>query len=273
MNPDHEYLAAGYVLGGLDAQEHDEAERLCATDPQFQAEVAAVEETMALLAESDEPAEPSAETEAAILAIPRHSPPASAGVPGGAAASAEQQGSAPEEPQDSAEPSPEAIPQPSSVQRRRSTMYLALAASALMVLAAVLGGVAVSEYQQRTDLQEQLRAAEEQNALEDALLDAPDLVSTRVESDSGGAATVSYSVQEQMIRVTPEDMDAPEEDQDLQMWIIDDDGTHSAGIMSAARASMVTDSSFGDGASLGVTLEPAGGSEEPTSEPIMVAEL
>lgn len=273
MNPDHEYLAAGYVLGGLDPQEHDDAESLYASDPQFRAEVAAVEETMALLAESDEPAEPSAETEAAILAIPQHTSPAATGAPGLPDAPAEQQYSAPDEPEDSPEASPGALSHPSNVQRRRSTMYLALAASGLMVLAAVLGGVAVNEYQQRTDLQEQLRAAEEQNALEDALLDAPDLVSTRVESEGGGAATVSYSMQEQMIRVTPEDMDAPEEDQDLQMWIIDDDGAHSAGIMSAARASMVTDSAFGDGASLGVTLEPAGGSEEPTSEPLMVAEL
>src|SRR5690625_279209 len=67
---DRDYLAAGYALGGLSDDDRAVAAGLLETDPSFRREVAAYEDSLAGLAETDAPLEPSAEAEAAILAIP-----------------------------------------------------------------------------------------------------------------------------------------------------------------------------------------------------------
>ena len=70
MSTDRDYLAAGLALGGLSDAELAEAEALADSDADFRAEVASYDDTMSLVAESDEPIEVSAETGAAILNIP-----------------------------------------------------------------------------------------------------------------------------------------------------------------------------------------------------------
>ena len=51
MNTDRDYLAAGLALGGLSDAELAEAQALVDTDTDFRSEVAAYENTMALMAE------------------------------------------------------------------------------------------------------------------------------------------------------------------------------------------------------------------------------
>ncbi|MGO2863423.1 MAG: hypothetical protein ACTIC1_19855, partial [Brevibacterium sp.] len=70
MSTDRDYLAAGLALGGLSDAELAEAQALADSDADFRAEVASYDDTMSLVAESDEPVEVSAETRAAILGIP-----------------------------------------------------------------------------------------------------------------------------------------------------------------------------------------------------------
>lgn len=255
MNADREYLAAGFVLGGLSEDELSEARELEASDAEFRAELSSFRETLGLLAETDEPESPSAQTEAAILAIPQRHP--SDEVPH--TVSADQ----------------EVVDGRRSAQRRSrlSTVALALAASTLLVLAAILGGAAVVQYNERSEIEEYVATLENEHDEAQRLLTADDLAATRSESALGGSVTVSYSASEQLLYVTPQDMPAPEAGEALQMWVIDGEGAHDAGMMSLGSGQLVTGMDLTQDAAFGVTVEPEGGSVEPTSDPILVAEL
>lgn len=257
MHTDREHLAAGYVIGGLSSDEAAEAERLLHEDAEFAREVADFEETMALVAADDEPVAPSDETARAILAIPRQNVLASSGESG-------------------RDPVSEVGPVTGSRRRARGNrpaLYFALAASLLLLLCAVLGGAVLRIQAENEQLRETVAGLDIEQQEAQRLLGAPDLAAQHVEVGDGSSVTVSYSVAEQLILVTPHDMSDPEEGQDLQMWIIDQDGAHDAGLMTAEGPAVVTGPSFSADAAFGITVEPEGGSEEPTSEPLVVTEL
>lgn len=263
MNAEREYLAAGYVLGGLTREEEELARSLEISDPEFQAELESYRETMALVGESDEPVVPSAETESAILGIPDRHPRSRA---------ADSTAADSEDPR----PAPEAAaPERAARERRRrlSTAVFALAASTLLILAAVLGGLLLTQFQDQRDMEESLTAAELERERTERLLGAADLTSAHVDSAEGGSITVTYSAAEQMIHVMPHDVPAPAPDQTMQMWLIDDEGAESVGLMSGEEAELLEGMEFGEGVAFGVTIEPEGGSPEPTDDPIAVAEL
>lgn len=248
-----EYLAAGFALGGLSPEEHAAAQQLADTDPSFRREVESFTETLALVAQSDEPVTPSAETEAAILNLPQRVGPQNA-------------------PQ-AAHPSDSAIRSTTGPRASRSSRLFALAASVLFFVALVLGGALAVQMQNQSELRHTIEAAEQEQALMEQLLSAPDLTAEHVIAEGNASVTVTYSVQAQLIHVTPHEMESPDEGADLQMWIIDEDGAHDAGLMSAEGVSIIADRSFGEGAAFGITVEPEGGSPAPTSDPIVVAAL
>lgn len=273
MDADREYLAAGYVLGGLSSEEESLARSLEASDPHFQEELELMRETMALVGESDEPVTPSSETEAAILSIPnRHPRPADTRSGDTTPDAAE-----PQEAPSSSESLPLKTEEAQKAPRRRggrsSTIFFALAASVLLVLATVLGGLLFTQAQDQQDMEESLTAAESERQETERLLGAPDLSSAHAESAEGGSLTVTYSVAEEMIHVVPHDVPAPEPDQTMQMWLIDDQGAQSIGLMGGETSELLADVEFDEGVSFGVTVEPEGGSPEPSDEPIIVAQL
>lgn len=255
MNADREYLAAGFVLGGLSQDELEQARELEASDAVFRAEVSSFRETMGLLAETDDAQSPSAQTEAAILSIPqRHAADGEAHAEG-----------------EDLDPVPQR--EPAQRRSRLTTVGLALAASTLLVLAAILGGAAVVQYNERSEIEEYVTTLEGEREVSQRLLSADDLAATQAESELGGSVTVSYSLAEQVMYVTPHDIPAPEADEALQMWVIDDQGAHDAGLMTPDSAQLVTDMDLEQDAAFGVTVEPEGGSAEPTTDPFVVAEL
>ena len=66
----------------------------------------------------------------------------------------------------------------------------------------------------------------------------------------------------------------PGDDRVYQLWYIDADGATSAGTFAPASgdAYVVLDGAFEPGLVVGITVEPEGGSEAPTTEPIVVFE-
>lgn len=184
--------------------------------------------------------------------------PASAGTPASA-------GAAPATPRDD---------QPVDLaERRRRRAWLPWAAAAAAVALVIAGfGVNAWQTQQRQyALQERLDRTEK--TLEDTtrLMTAPDLKTSTAELPDGGSVTVVSSETEQVIRVSARDVEAPS-GSDLQMWVIDADGPESAGLMSGAGA-QIDDRTFAAGSQFGITVEPAGGSPQPTSDPIVAVEL
>jgi len=259
MNADREYLAAGCALGTLAETEMLEARDLEAADPTFAQDVQSFRETMGLLADSDDGIAPSADVEAAILAIPKqHAQVAPA--------------ESVSQPEPVSETGPFAETQPAPRKRPMTTLF-ALAASTLLVLSAVLAGALVNQQQDSAEIEDSLTAAEAERERAQRLLSASDLSFTEAEASVGGSLSLAYSVSERMMQLTPHDMPELPEDQTMQLWLIDDSGAQSAGLMTGAQTELLTDVAVAEDMTFGITVEPAGGSDEPTSEPVLLADL
>lgn len=268
MHADHEYLAAGYVLGGLTPEEDKLASSLYSSHPEFRAEVASFEATMASVAETDEPARPSAELEAAILSIPQRYP-AQADPEAPARDSGESGTTAVEIKSADTKPEPAGTPR----RGRISATMFALVASVLAVMVIAMGTLLFSEMRETRQMEDSLAATEEQRQQLEQLLSSPDLAAEHAESSLGGSVTVTFSQNSQMIHVVPHDLPSLTDDESMQMWLIGEEGPHSIGLMSTEGPQMLSGIELGEGVVFGVTVEPAGGSPQPTSDPIIAAEL
>lgn len=146
---------------------------------------------------------------------------------------------------------------------RRRGWSLALAACLVLILG--LGGV-VAEQQRRLD---EMRDAEHEIA---AVLTAPDAVRIQTEPAEGMSVTVVASDSMDRVVFSARGMERMD-DGDYQLWLTEDDGTmHSVGVLSVAPDGMVgpvLTESMADAAEVAVTIEPTGGSERPTADPML----
>lgn len=271
MNADREYLAAGLALGTLADAEMLEALDLEAADPDFAEAVASFHETLGLLAETDDAIAPSDETSAAILNIPRQHQQATADQATATAEAAHD--AAGETARASTTDSTTTDSTPPARRRRASTTLFALAASTLLLISAVLAGALINQQQGTSQIEESLTVAEAERERAERLLSASDLAFIEAEATVGGQLSLAYSVSEQMLHLTPRDMPELDEDQTMQLWLIDEEGPRSAGLMTGASTELLTDLPMTQDMTFGVTVEPAGGSEEPTSDPVVLADL
>ncbi|KFF58571.1 hypothetical protein JF66_17590 [Cryobacterium sp. MLB-32] len=88
----------------------------------------------------------------------------------------------------------------------------------------------------------------------------------------GHPATLVWSNSLGLSAVLLEDLPALTADQDYQLWYINSSGAAPAGTFDSTgsgTAWRVLDGSMHSGDTVGVTVEPTGGSEQPTSEPIV----
>ncbi|GAA0613140.1 anti-sigma factor [Streptomyces crystallinus] len=142
----------------------------------------------------------------------------------------------------------------------------ALAAS---VAAAVLGGTVVWQYERAQDARHE--AAQAQQHVEDlaGLLAAPDAKS-RSAKVAGGASTLVVSASQDRAAFVSYHMAAPPRGKVYQLWFADGGTMRSGGLMDPDRNSQaVLMQGAVDGASgVGITVEPAGGSAQPTSAPL-----
>ncbi|MBO0596916.1 anti-sigma factor [Nesterenkonia sp. E16_7] len=286
MNADREYLAAGLALGTLADAEMLEALDLEAADPDFAEAVASFHETLGLLSETDDAIAPSAETSAAILNIPRQhqqavadqaahpADPTADDADETAHASIPHADTAHVATPDSTTPDSTTPVSTAPARRRRpSTALFALAASTLLLISAVLAGALINQQQDTSQIEESLTVAEAERERAERLLSASDLAFIEAEATVGGQLSLAYSVSEQMLHLTPRDMPELDEDQTMQLWLIDEEGPRSAGLMTGASTELLTDLPMTQDMTFGVTVEPAGGSEEPTSDPVVLADL
>jgi hypothetical protein len=147
--------------------------------------------------------------------------------------------------------------------RGRAVTWL-LAAAAAAVLA--IGGLVWSPWNNEAP---RLTAVER-------VLQAPD--AQRVERQVGSAtATIVRSKSLGQAVIVADHMGAAPAGKDYQLWFEDNAGAmHSAGLMphsSAERVSVVLQGDATAATGVGITLEPAGGSPEPTSAPLVLFPL
>ncbi len=139
-----------------------------------------------------------------------------------------------------------------SARSRRSRPLLAAVAAAAVLL--VGGIVVVSQDEAGTD-----EVA--------SVMEAPDAITQVLEGDLGGTLLVTYSESEGAVVVEGQGVPTVGDTETYQLWLVDDDGATSAGLFRPAENGSVSERFNGvdpTGFVLGVTQEPAGGSDSPT---------
>ncbi|UPZ26894.1 anti-sigma factor [Streptomyces sp. LRE541] len=149
------------------------------------------------------------------------------------------------------------------------------ALAACLAAAAALGGTAVWQHERAEDALEQARRADRGADDIAAVLTAPDARSRTAKLAGGATGTVVVSDSRDRAVFMASGMAEPPRGKVYQLWF-DDDGTmRSAGLMDPARTSqaVLMRGAVGGASGMGVTVEPKGGSEEPTSTPLALLNL
>ena len=105
-----------------------------------------------------------------------------------------------------------------------------------------------------------------------AIAEAPDAQSQTHEVEGGGEITLVTSAEQGRSGVVVAGLPELDAGQTYELWYIDDSGAASAGTfdVSGDETWRVLEGSFTPGVAVGVTVEPEGGSPQPTTEPIVV---
>jgi len=155
-------------------------------------------------------------------------------------------------------------------QRSRWLPRLALAVAGVGVAAAAALGVILVSVQHRLD------AAQAENHAIAGVLAAPDARVLTQSASAGGTATVIVSRAERELIVTTAGLRPLPATKVYEAWLINPRRTRPAGLLPAPRGGrtqplLATGLSPGD--ELGLTVEPAGGTAQPTTTPIVVIPL
>jgi anti-sigma-K factor RskA len=248
-----EDLKDAYVLGALPEEERLSFEDYLAAHPERQAEIDELGAVAGLLAFSPQEQEPSPELRSRVMEVV------------------------------------EAEAEPRRVRGRStfakvgdylSVRSLALGAAALLVIGLLSWNVLlqsqvevlqgrVQDAQGRVqDLQAQVENARDQRQ------QSPTVELEGSWADQGANAKV-VSIQENQVILVARNMPSVPEDQTCQIWVINDDVPKPSGLFQPDRnitAAPITNS-ITNADVIAVTVEPAGGSKKPTSDPVLLANL
>ena len=142
---------------------------------------------------------------------------------------------------------------------RMASRTLLAVAAALVVVAGSLGVVAVEQHREASRV-------EQMAAQMSAVLAAPDAR----ELDGGGVARVIVSSSQGKAVFVGRQLPKTDAHHVLQLWVIDGQA-RSVGVIHGSQALLAT--GIQPGAKLGVTVEPQGGSRQPTTSPVMTMDL
>ena len=108
------------------------------------------------------------------------------------------------------------------------------------------------------------------------VLTAPDADTVGVEGPDGSFARLVRSTSRDAAVLLVEGMDPAPRDHTYELWLIEDEAATSAGLFDVdgdGRTLQLIDGDLVGAGAVGVTVEPAGGSPQPTTEPLMLIEL
>ncbi|MET9608472.1 anti-sigma factor [Streptomyces sp. NPDC006512] len=145
--------------------------------------------------------------------------------------------------------------------------------AACVAAAAGLGGVALWQFREADGSRQEARRAEARAAALTQVLSAPDARLASGRLADGGTGTVVVSRDRDRAVFVSSGMAAPPPGRVYQLWFADPGaGMRPAGLMDPARpdAPALLAGPVGAATGIGVTVEPAGGSPAPTSDPLVV---
>jgi anti-sigma-K factor RskA len=264
-------LAAAYALDALTAEERARFE--AEASPAALREAALLAETATHLA--DDEVAPPASLRAGVLGAIRSEPQLPA-EPGDA--SAPEVAARPVEPADqrvapaarpaaaeaAAPPRDERAPGPAERRARARWRPMRVVAGIAAGAALLAGGIAIGA---------QLGGDGQQEAL-GAVVAAADAERSEVELADGGTVSVIWSEQRGQTVLLLDGLGAAPSGSTYQAWYIGAAGPRSAGTFQAAGGStaVLLEGQRDAGVVVGVTVEPEGGSEAPTTEPFLVVQ-
>jgi anti-sigma factor RsiW len=148
----------------------------------------------------------------------------------------------------------------------RLAVRLTAAAAALLLVASVVLGVLLVRQREATD------AAEQRATAMATLLAAEDARVVTRHGDAGTVSVVFSRAQGRLLLLTDGMAPAPS-GHDYQAWAIGS-AVRSAGLVRpvGGTTTLAVDD-LGDAAAIGITVEPAGGSPQPTAEPVVELSL
>jgi anti-sigma-K factor RskA len=152
------------------------------------------------------------------------------------------------------------------VARPRLSVAIAGSLAAVSLAVAIVLGVA------------QVRTAHQLNTAQSvaAVLAAPDAESGSRPANGGGTVTVTVSRAQRSAVVTTADLPPLPSAEVYQLWVMAPAGARSAGLIPAGqhnRTAPLLATDVGAGDRFGITVEPAGGTAQPTTTPLIVMPL
>ncbi|MFF7776492.1 anti-sigma factor domain-containing protein [Streptomyces tanashiensis] len=157
-------------------------------------------------------------------------------------------------------------------------MSMALAAS--LAAAAALGGLALWQHSEADDARTRAVQAEEQARGNSAafadLLTAPDATLHTGKLADGATAAVVVSQSQNRAAFTARDLPALTGNRVYELWYAAEaGGLRPAGLLpgSGRDSARLLEGPLGDAVAVGITVEPAGGSAQPTSDPVGIISI
>lgn len=242
---DSHTLAAAYALGALEDTERGDFEahlQTCAACRQEAAEFAATAARLAAAVSHTPPTTAKAQVMVAIDGV-RQVPPS---VPASSTA-----------------------PALGALLPRRRAVSLALAAG---VAAVALGGIAVWQTQNAQDLEQQARQSRQQLDAVTGILAAPDARTVHGKASNGALTTVVTSERRNRAAFTVTGLPAPGTGKTYQLWL-DHDGTMRPAGLIDNDGTVILSGNPADAGAVGLSLEPTGGSPQPTTDPLLLMTL
>ena len=233
-------LLAAYALDAVDDLDRRAVERLLSADPDARRELD--EHRAVVAAFTVETAPPAALRERVLGSIA--SVPQVAQTPRGAGSAGAADGAR------------------QGAVRRRRWAVVAVAAAAVVAVA-VPTTIAIQARQEQVRLQTQADAVA-------SMLADPAAEIVRGEMVGGGDASALVSGDRVLFSVT--DLPQAGSAEDYQLWLVEGEEMVSAGVFDARDGSAALLVEASGSAGVAVTLEPAGGSPQPTSDPLVVLE-
>ncbi len=164
--------------------------------------------------------------------------------------------------------------------RRRSPRWSErLTAVAAAVLVVAVAGLAYAVVDLNAELAEVERASGQAQATTERLgevLAAPDAQLATAETGDGATARVVASAARGEAVFVAEGLADVPSGRTYQLWLIDESGPESAGLFTPSangRVVQLLTGNVSDSAVVGVTVEPEGGSPEPTTDPVLAIEI
>lgn len=281
-------MTGAWALNALDADERARVEEYLTRDPEAAAEARSFEETAGELARGLEPAPPPPELKDSVMARiaqSRQLPPLDAqdadenATPSAPAENTHRAGTQAADAPAAGSRDAEVVPLDRYRSVVRRTRWLAVAATALLVTSVAGVGLWSTERAAQQDAQATIEAlqsaqedAEQEQQMVSTIMASDDAAQLTVPAESGGALHLMYSRDQEAMIVQATDLADLSSGSTYQLWLIDEEGPHDAGLITTSDQTVTMKAEMPPGAQLGLTVEPAGGSEQPTL-PVIAGEV